>query len=261
LSEIEKPKNTADELAVPQAEKSLAEPQVSLSLLRLMQLTSPSLPVGAFAYSGGLESAVEIGLLHDLESSRLWIGNIMQAGLARLDVPLFYRLYQAWEASDESELKRLNSQLFAQRETSELQAEDAHMGGALSRLLGDLGMAEIRLWARAERVSFTTMFALASVKWQIEINQAATGLLWSWLENQVAAAIKLVPLGQTDGQRLIGLLLQEIPALLAQAKQLSKQSIDQSTDQSTDDEIGSCLPMLAILSAQHETQYSRLFRS
>ena len=221
--------------------------------MRLMQLTSPSLPVGAFAYSGGLESAVEIGLLHDLDSSRLWIGNIMQEGLARLDVPLFYRLYRAWEANDEGQLKLLNAQLFAQRETSELQAEDAHMGGALSRLLGDLDMTETKLWTRAERVSFTTMFALASVKWQIEINQAATGLLWSWLENQVAAAIKLVPLGQTDGQRLIGQLLEEIPALLEQAKQRSEQS--------TDDEIGSCLPMLAILSAQHETQYSRLFRS
>ena len=217
--------------------------------MRLMQLTSPSLPVGAFAYSGGLESAVEIGLLHDLDSSRLWIGNIMQEGLARLDVPLFYRLYEAWEANDEDQLKLLNSQLFAQRETSELQAEDAHMGGALSRLLGDLDMPETKLWTRAERVSFTTMFALASVKWQIEIDQAATGLLWSWLENQVAAAIKLVPLGQTDGQRLIGELLLEIPALLAQSRQLS------------DSEIGSCLPMLAILSAQHETQYSRLFRS
>ena len=220
-----------------------------LSLMRLMQLTSPSLPVGAFAYSGGLESAVEIGLLNDLDSSRLWIGNIMQEGLARLDVPIFYRLYRAWESNNESELKRLNLQLFAQRETSELQAEDAHMGGALSRLLGDLDMPETQLWSRAERVSFTTMFALASVKWQIEINQAATGLLWSWLENQVAAAIKLVPLGQTDGQRLIGELLLEIPALLAQSRQLS------------DSEIGSCLPMLAILSAQHETQYSRLFRS
>ena len=220
-----------------------------LSLMRLMQLTSPSLPVGAFAYSGGLESAVEIGLLNDLDSSRLWIGNIMQEGLARLDVPIFYRLYRAWESNNESELKRLNSQLFSQRETSELQAEDAHMGGALSRLLGDLDMPETKLWSRSERVSFTTMFALASVKWQIEINQAATGLLWSWLENQVAAAIKLVPLGQTDGQRLIGELLLEIPALLAQSRQLS------------DSEIGSCLPMLAILSAQHETQYSRLFRS
>ena len=220
-----------------------------MSLMRLMQLTSPSLPVGAFAYSQGLESAVEIGLLKDLGSSRLWIKNIMAQGLARLDVPLFYRLYRAWQASDEVALKSLNAQIFAQRETSELQAEDAHMGGALSRLLGDLEMTETALWTRAEQVSFTTMFALAAVKWDIEINQAATGLLWSWLENQVAAAIKLVPLGQTDGQRLIGQLLEEIPALLVEAQALS------------DDEIGSCLPMLAILSAQHETQYSRLFRS
>ncbi|PWQ94791.1 urease accessory protein UreF [Leucothrix arctica] len=222
---------------------------MSVSLMRLMQLTSPSLPVGAFAYSQGLESAVEIGLLTDLASSRLWIKNIMSQGLARLDVPIFYRLYRAWQALDEAELRSLNAQIFAQRETSELQAEDAHMGGALSRLLIDLGMTEAALWQRSEQLSFTTMFALAAVKWDIEINQAATGLLWSWLENQVAAAIKLVPLGQTDGQRLIGQLLEDIPALLVMAQQLP------------DDEIGSCLPMLAILSAQHETQYSRLFRS
>ena len=224
-------------------------PEMSLSLMRLMQLTSPSLPVGAFAYSQGLESAVEIGLLKDRESTRLWIKNIMAQGLARLDVPLFYRLYAAWGAGDEAELQSLNAQIFAQRETSELQAEDAHMGGALSRVLSDLGIDGTALWARTEQVSFTTMFALAAVRWEIDVNQAATGLLWSWLENQVAAAIKLVPLGQTDGQRLIGQLLEEIPALLAEAQQLS------------DDEIGSCLPMLAILSAQHETQYSRLFRS
>lgn len=231
------------------AVQATTAPQVSVSLMRLMQLTSPSLPVGAFAYSGGLESAVEIGLLHDLSSTQSWVKNIMQDGLARLDVPLFYRIYGAWLANEKVALKSLNNQLFAQRETSELQAEDAHMGGALSRLLSDLEMTETALWTRAERVSFTTMFALASVKWQIDVDQAATGLVWSWLENQVAAAIKLVPLGQTDGQRLIGQLLQEIPALLEQAQQL------------TDDEIGSSLPMLAILSAQHETQYSRLFRS
>lgn len=224
-------------------------PEMSLSLMRLMQLTSPSLPVGAFAYSQGLESAVEIGLLKDRESTRLWIKNIMVQGLARLDVPLFYRLYAAWLADDEVKLQLLNAQIFAQRETSELQAEDAHMGGALSRLLSDLDITGAVLWARTEQVSFTTMFALAAVRWEIDINQAATGLLWSWLENQVAAAIKLVPLGQTDGQRLIGQLLEEIPALLVEAQQLS------------DNEIGSCLPMLAILSAQHETQYSRLFRS
>ena len=188
-------------------------------------------------------------MLKDMESTRQWIKNIMVQGLARLDVPLFYRLYAAWLVNDEEALKSLNAQIFAQRETSELQAEDAHMGGSLSRLLSDLDMAGATLWARTEQVSFTTMFALAAVRWDIEINQAATGLLWSWLENQVAAAIKLVPLGQTDGQRLIGQLLEEIPALLVEAQQLS------------DDEIGSCLPMLAILSSQHETQYSRLFRS
>lgn len=228
---------------------SSTEPQVSVSLMRLMQLTSPSLPVGAFAYSQGLESAVELGVLKDLDSARGWIQNIMHQGLGRLELPIFYRLYQAWDVNDDVQLKALNAQLFAQRETSELHAEDAHMGSALSRLLSSLDMQGTTLWVRGEPLSFTTMFALAAVRWNIDMSQAATGLVWSWMENQVAAAIKLVPLGQTDGQRLIGELLQEIPALVTQSSQLK------------DDEIGSSLPMLAILSAQHETQYSRLFRS
>ena len=221
----------------------------SIAFMRLMQLTSPSLPVGAFAYSQGLEAAVEIGLLNDITSASRWIRSIMQDSLGRLDLPIFYRMYAAWQVDDAEKLRRLNQQLFAQRETSELSAEDAHMGVALSRLLKDLDICGTEYWQRGEPVSFVTMFALASVRWEIETSQAATGLVWSWMENQVAAAIKLVPLGQTDGQRLIGELLQEIPPLVVQAGELP------------DEEMGSNLPMLAILSAQHETQYSRLFRS
>ncbi|WP_022954638.1 urease accessory protein UreF [Leucothrix mucor] len=220
-----------------------------MALLRLMQLTSPSLPVGAFAYSQGLEAAVEVGLLTDRDSAGRWILDIMKNGLARLELPLFYRLYAAWQAGDEATVTRFNTELFAQRETRELRAEDAHMGGALARLLTELNMPEAKVWKGNPKASFTTLFALACVKWQIEVDQAAHGFLWSWLENQVAAAIKLVPLGQTDGQKLIGELLPHIPDLLAKAKTL------------TDDEIGASLPLLAILSGQHETQYSRLFRS
>lgn len=220
-----------------------------MALLRLMQLTSPSLPVGAFAYSQGLEAAVEVGLLTDRDSAGRWILDIMKNGLARLELPLFYRLYAAWQVGDEAIVKRYNAELFAQRETRELRAEDAHMGGALARLLTELDMPEAKAWKGNPKASFTTLFALACVKWQIEVDQAAHGFLWSWLENQVAAAIKLVPLGQTDGQKLIGELLPHIPDLLAKAKML------------TDDEIGASLPLLAILSGQHETQYSRLFRS
>lgn len=227
----------------------MSGPKSSQAIMRLMQLTSPSLPVGAFAYSQGLESAIEKGLVHDLDSTERWIKELMHYGLGRLDIPLFYRLYGAWQAGDGKALRALNTEILAQRETKELFDEDAHMGGSLLRLLADLEMSETEIWQRTEAVSFTTMFALAAVNWQIDMKDAATGLLWSWLENQVAAAIKLVPLGQTDGQRLIGRLLDTIPLTLADAEQLS------------DDEIGSSLPMLAILSAQHETQYSRLFRS
>lgn len=220
-----------------------------IAFMRLMQLTSPGLPVGAFAYSQGLESAVEHGLLSDYQSASNWIRSIMHDGLGRLELPVFYRLYDAWVHDDAEKLRTLNQLLFAQRETSELSAEDAHMGKALSHLLKALGIQGTEYWLRDEHISFTTMFALASARWEIERQQAAMGLVWSWMENQVAAAIKLVPLGQTDGQHLIGELLADIPQLVIQAGQVLGK------------DIGSSLPMLAMLSAQHETQYSRLFRS
>jgi len=214
-----------------------------------MQLSSPTLPVGAFAYSQGLESAIENGYITDRETLAIWLKDSLKLSLKMVDLPLFSRLYNCWQKDDKQGVLEWNQTLFAQRETSELRAEDHQLGFALARLLDDLGITEAKVLRKQGKLCFLTLFTLASAKWNIEIKQAANGFIWSWLDNQITAAIKLVPLGQTDGQRVLSELLPIIPEIVEQGLAIE------------DDDIGASLPMMAILSSQHETQYSRLFRS
>ncbi len=217
-----------------------------LAMLRLWQLISPALPVGAYAYSGGLESAIEAQSVHDVDSAQQWLQGVLTHALARVDLPLFARLYAAWQHQDFDQVNHLNARLLAMRESRELLDEDKHLGAALKRLLTDL---QLPLVDQLTTPSFASSYALACVHWQIPCASAMQGMAWSWTENQVAAAIKLIPLGQTDGQRLLGRLMSVIQQACAQAQVLE------------DHELGGSLPGLAILSGQHEQQYSRLFRS
>ena len=216
-----------------------------------MQLSSPTLPVGAFAYSQGLESAIESGFITDRETLATWLKDSLTFSLKNVDLPLFSRLYKSWESSDSDakDVLAWNQNLFAQRETKELRDEDHQLGLALARLLDDLGIEQAKVLRKEKQLCFLTLFTLAAVEWDIELEQAANGFIWSWLDNQIAAAIKLVPLGQTDGQRVLSDLLLIIPEIVEKGLAVK------------DDEIGASLPMMAILSSQHETQYSRLFRS
>jgi len=220
------------------------------SQLRLWQLISPALPVGSYAYSGGFESAVENGWITDQQQARQWIKDILSSGLGRLDVPVFSRLYQACQKCDKQQFEYWNHYLLACRESSELQLEDQQMGRALLRLMQDMDM-DFPWYEQGTNieVSYAAMFASAAVCWQITETDAVHGLIWSWCENQVAAAIKLVPLGQTAGQQILSELASHIPDYIEKGLALK------------DDEIGFTLPGLAIISAEHETQYSRLFRS
>ncbi|PTY37963.1 urease accessory protein UreF [Saccharospirillum sp. MSK14-1] len=217
------------------------------SLLRLLQLASLSLPVGGFSFSQGLESAIENGWLTDRDSTREYLSAQMKLSLARLDLPLLLRALNANENGNVDQLSEWNDLALACRETKELRLTDTAMGAALARLLRHLDMP--LPFAPATELSFVTAFAIAASRWGINAQAAAFGYSWAWLENQVAAATKLVPLGQTDAQKLLGELQPEIPAALASAENLN------------DDAIGAGLPALAIASAQHEHQYSRLFRS
>ncbi len=220
-----------------------------LGRLRLMQLISPTLPIGGFTYSQGLEWAVERRWVCDRATLSDWLAGLMEDNLALLELPVLQRLHAACERTDRDGLARWAMHLYASRETSELRAEERQRARALISLLGDLGIRQAQDWREALAPCQAAPFALAAVHWRIAIEDCALGYAWGWLENQVAAAIKLVPLGQTDGQRVQLALAERLPAVVASALDVD------------DDDIGASAPAMAIASARHETQYTRLFRS
>ncbi len=218
----------------------------SQALLHLMHLVSPALPVGAYAYSQGLEFAIDSGWLKTEAELTDWVGGVLTQGVGQLDLPLLSRLYDAWAEEDWHTLKRWNDYIRAARETHELLLEDEQMGQALNRLLVSL---EVPNATHNLQASFVTQFALAASFWQVPKAEALQGFAFSWLENQIAAATKLVPLGQTRAQILLLQLMEHIAPVCEYALTIE------------DDAIGYSLPGLALASSLHERQYSRLFRS
>ncbi|NJN46305.1 MAG: urease accessory protein UreF, partial [Candidatus Competibacteraceae bacterium] len=151
----------------------------------------------------GLEYAITARWVKDEISTADWLKGLLHHPLCYLDVPVFARLYRAWVVSDLDEVNLWNAWLYANREAAELQQEDRHLGTALARLLADLGLAEAESWRSNPRACFATLFSLAAAKWQIPLPSSVQGYLWSWAENQVAAATRLIPLGQTASQRIL----------------------------------------------------------
>jgi urease accessory protein len=201
-----------------------------MSLARLLQLASPTLPVGAYSYSQGLESAIEAGIVKDEASAQAWIGDVLAFSVLRMEAPVLKRMLEGED---------LNELFLASRETAELRAETVQMGSSLARLIRDLGYGEVP----HEEPSYPAAYAFIAKKFSLKSDEAVTAYLWSWLENQVMAAVKAVPLGQTAGQRM----------LLALSKKIEDLKIENDTV--------NFAPGLAFLSSRHETQYSRLFRS
>jgi urease accessory protein len=217
------------------------------SLLRLLQLSSVSLPVGGYAFSQGMEYAIDKGWVKNKVDVFDWTKLQLQQSVARVDLPVLRLCMDAVKEQDIARLFELNDLALACRETKELRLNDTAMGEALSRLMRSLDIATP--FTRTEDISFVILFAITASHWKIAFDLAALGFAWSWLENQIAAATKLVPLGQTQAQELLG----ELQGDINQAISLSL-TIEEN-------DIGAGLPMVAIASAQHETQYSRLFRS
>jgi len=226
---------------------TITEP--SLPLLRLMHLVSPSLPVGGFTYSQGIEWAVEAGWISTVEDLEQWLDDQLHQSLARLDLPLLAHLHQAVADEDREALNHWSRWLLAARETSELRAEEANRGRALADLLANLGLEGAAAWKPSLAKCQLAGFAFAAQRWRIGAADAALGYAWNWLENLVLAAVKIIPLGQTQGQQLIHRLLPALP-----------EAVNQALDCHEDD-IGASSPALAIASSAHETQYTRLFRS
>ncbi len=215
---------------------------------RLFQLISPSLPIGSFTYSQGLEWAYEIGWINNAEQMEAWLEDLMQTALARLEVPLLLRLMKAWHEQDRESIIYWNQYLMASRESAELKQEEKNRGRALATLLATLAPCEASLnpFIAANQ---TSAFAYACVQWSIKPEQACSGFIWSWLENLVLTAVKIIPLGQTQGQSSLFNLSQHITKTY------------ESALKHDDADIGYSNFALAIASAQHETQYTRLYRS
>lgn len=223
-----------------------------LTLSRLLQLVSPMLPVGAYSYSQGLEWAIESGDVKNFDTAKAWITDVLHIYHARFELPVLHRLYQAWAKDDMQVVQEWDDFYQAGRDTSEALAETRQMGYSLCRLLNDLGCLPAEFMKninRLEQPAFSTVFAGVAQCWQISANDVLHGFAWGWLENQVSAAMKAVPLGQVAGQKILLALGQELPAVVQQAIMLEE------------DGISNFNPLLTIAGCQHETQYSRLFRS
>lgn len=215
---------------------------------RLWMLVSPGLPVGGFSYSQGLEQAVQLRWVASRADAESWIGGVARRLLPAVDLPYLARLYDALERQDADAFAHWNAELLASRDTSELRAEDAAMGEALTRLLDGLGLAGDGV-PPMPRLAFAASFARACRAFAIPRQTACSAYAWVWCENQVAAAVKLVPLGQTEGQQMLLALADELETLVAGGLACE------------DEDLGFTVPGLAIASAAHETLYSRVFRS
>lgn len=214
-------------------------------LFALLQLASPALPVGGFAYSQGLEKAIEDGLVHDAESARRWIEDLLLLVIARFEAPMWLRVFDASATGDVGRIEQLDAELLAARETAELRAESLQMGASLVRVLPALGLPA----PATAPLSYPTAFACACTGLGIDREAGLAAYLWAWIENQVLVAVKTVPLGQQAGQSLLAMLHGPLARAVAEAAALG------------DDQLGSAAVRFALTSARHETQYSRLYRS
>jgi urease accessory protein len=222
------------------------------SLLQLMWLASPALPVGGFSYSEGLEAAVEAGLVTNEAQTAAWLLDQLHLGLARGELAVASKAFKAWQRDDIATITELNAWVTTTREASEMRLQTEQMGRSLVEWLKNRGVTDSRvaeLGLLKPAPTWPVAFALAAAQTGAPWRESLLSLAFSWAENMMQAALKAVPLGQSAGQRVLSQLSAAIPEAVDHAMRLM------------DSERQAFTPMLAILSAQHETQYSRLFRS
>ena len=211
-------------------------------LVHALHLFSASLPIGAFAFSQGLEAAIDTGHVRDTESLSRWCESVMKFSLTTLDC---HHAVRAYRATSDTTFREINAGMLASRETHELLQEDLLLGAAFKKWAVDQGIDV----PDAHEYSLICLYGWVAARYGLPEDWLISGILWSWLENQMIVAAKAIPLGQNALQNI-----------LAELKPQISECVDQSLESLSTDP-SSTVPLLSILSAQHEAQYSRLFRS
>ncbi|MDH1702086.1 urease accessory protein UreF [Comamonas terrigena] len=224
------------------------------SFLQLMWLASPALPIGGFSYSEGLESAIQAGLVTNESEAAHWLVQQLHLTQSRGDMAVIAQAAAAWHSDDRERIAALNQWVRTTRETSELRLQTEQMGRSLvdwlrNRHAGDAALQPAIAWLGTQDASYPIAFSFAAHCTGATGRDALLAYAFGWAENMVQAAIKAVPLGQSAGQRILAQLTQDIPPAVDHALALPDHGRQAFS------------PMLAILSAQHEHLYSRLFRS
>ena len=218
------------------------------SLLQLIWLASPALPVGGFSYSEGLEAAIDGAGIDSEPAVSDWLADQLHLALVRADLAVVAQAVPAWRQSDTARIRALNDWVFQTRESAEFLLQTEQMGRSFVEWL-KLHHADAASTFETLPASYPIAFAFAASRTEAPARDACLAFAFGWAENMIGAAVKAVPLGQSAGQRILGRLAAEIPAAVDHAITLA------------DGERQAFSPMLAVLSARHETQYSRLFRS
>ena len=217
------------------------------NLLHLLQLASPVIPIGAYSYSEGLENLVEREIITNQQQLSNWLNNELNHGSIGVETAIMLRAYDSIIKSQYSELVYWNKWLSAARETSELREQSWQMGASLLQLLIDL---ELPIKTRIEgKCNYAIAFGIGAASWDIPKLDATLAYLHSWSTNLITAGIKLIPLGQTQGQQILHNL------------QLVIEVNSQRIIKLKDEELYSCNWGLSLASSAHKSQYNRLFRS
>ncbi|SDB84157.1 urease accessory protein UreF [Acinetobacter boissieri] len=213
-------------------------------LLKLLTLSSTALPVGAYCYSQGVETAIENGTVHDEASAILYFDEVLHMLLARFELPVLKRLLESY--ADETQFSHWANMYRASRESKELLAESQQLAFSLNAWIKDVLKRPIYV---KKQLGFVPVYAHLCGEMGLGVDEVLTAYAFTVLENQVLAAVKTVPLGQMSGQRILWHLHGHVPQAVEYAIALPNEHLS------------SALPQYAMLSMQHETQYSRLFRS
>ena len=226
-----------------------------LALLRLQSWLSPAFPTGSYSYSHGLEWAVEAKHVQDRKSLVDWLEADLSYGSGRNEAIFFSEAWRGAIDDDRAKLYEIAELAAVFRGSSEFALESSQQGAACLATLRRVWPDHLLDWLseilgeRHIQPTFSVVLGIRSAKQGIPVSLALPAFLQSYVANLVTAAVRLIPLGQTDGQAALAELEEPVLVASAQAKR------------ATIDDLGSAAFMVDLASMAHETQYTRLFRS